>query len=109
VYPLLPGGNLDDRLHRSADALERVARLQRAETHSVPQPPGAPLGWRERLRICRDASRGLLYLHTPTASKGVVHQRDPTPHGTTHPRLCCHGILTHARQVLHRVVELTLT
>ena len=70
VYPLLVGGNLDDRLHRSSAGLERIAHLQPpGQLHT---PAIGPLGWRERLRIVRDATRALVYLHTPCGDK--VHR-----------------------------------
>ena len=62
----MTGGNLDDRLHRSAEARDAGAT-------SADRPA---LTWRERLRVVRDATRALVYLHTPTATKGVVLHRD---------------------------------
>ena len=59
VYPLLEGGSLDERLHRPEDAIQRIASLQRVAASAV-----RPLGWRDRLRILRDAARALVYLHT---------------------------------------------
>lgn len=81
VYPLLTGGNLDDRLHRSAEALQRLALLQPRPRGELPPAPSTvgPLGWRERLRIVRDAMRALVYLHTPSRGKGVVLHRDVKP------------------------------
>ena len=38
-----------------------------------------PLDWRIRLRILRDASRGLLYLHTRNGLKDVVFHKDVKP------------------------------
>ena len=71
IYPLLVGGSLHDRLHwaatpRAADDASR--------RHSEP-----PLGWRERLRIVRDVTRALVYLHTPSGKKGIVLHRDVKP------------------------------
>ena len=37
------------------------------------------LPWRERLRILRDACRGLVYLHTPSGVKGVELHNDIKP------------------------------
>ena len=39
----------------------------------------SPLDWKVRLRILRDASRGLLYLHTRTELKDVIFHRDVKP------------------------------
>ena len=61
VYPLLVGGSLHDRL---LGALASTA---------------AQLGWRERLRVVRDVTRALVYLHTPGGAKGVVLHRDVKP------------------------------
>lgn len=61
VYPLLVGGNLDERVHRPTDALERVARLQ--YPGGGPSSRVEPLGWRERLRAIRDVTRALIHLH----------------------------------------------
>ena len=80
VYPMLTGGTLDDRLHhRSEAARRRIASLRPVGQHFLPQI--GPLGWRDRLRIVRDAARALLYLHTPdkTRGKGVVLHRDVKP------------------------------
>ena len=55
------GGNLEDRLLRTTEGLARVARLGGAHDP-------APLHWRERLRIARDVTRALHYLHTPVPS-----------------------------------------
>ena len=71
VYPLMSGGNLEDRLLRTPEALRRLGALQRGGGGSEP-----PLGWRERMRILRDASRGLVYLHTPTAKRAMLLHRD---------------------------------
>ena len=62
VYPLMEGGSLHDRL---------------LENQSMRRPQ--PLGWRERLRIVRDVTRALVYLHTPSGKKGVVLHRDVKP------------------------------
>ena len=77
VYPLMVGGNLDDRLRRSDAALRRIAQLQpRGQLHT---PTISPLDWRARLRIVRDVTRALVYLHTPRGAKGVVLHRDVKP------------------------------
>ena len=74
VSPLCRGGSLDDRLLPSELGRQRLGML------GYVQPP-PPLSWRERLRILRDAARGLVYLHTPSAdgSKPVVLHRDVKP------------------------------
>ena len=76
VYPLMTGGNLDDRLHRSAEARERIALLRPAAAAGSAATDLPALTWRERLRVVRDATRALVYLHTPTPTKGVVLHRD---------------------------------
>jgi serine/threonine protein kinase len=65
---------LDDRLLPSELGRQRLGML------GYVQPP-PPLSWRERLRILRDAARGLVYLHMPSAdgSKPVVLHRDVKP------------------------------
>lgn len=88
VYPLCIGGNLDDRISRSPSALRRLDRLSAPRSAS----PGhrdaaqqhhewAPLSFLERLRIIRDATRALIYLHeaSPGGGKGVVLHRDVKP------------------------------
>ena len=77
VYPLMAGGNLDDRLCRSPEALQRLSLLD--PLGMPPRGAGAPLSWRERLRILRDAARALSYLHAPVGAKGVVLHRDVKP------------------------------
>ena len=77
VYPLMTGGNLDDRLRRSPEALQRISLLRPPGQRFVPAL--GPLGWRERVRILRDVTRALLYLHTPKGHKGVVLHRDVKP------------------------------
>jgi len=74
VSPLCRGGSLEDRLLPSELGRQRLGML------GYVQPP-PPLSWRERLRILRDAARGLVYLHMPSAdgSKPVVLHRDVKP------------------------------
>ena len=72
VFPLMEGGSLDDRLLLTPSALQRLASL--GFEH---EPP--PLTWRERLRIVRDVTRALVYLHTPSGHKSVVLHRDVKP------------------------------
>ena len=72
VSPLCRGGSLDDRLLPSELGRQRLGML------GYVQPP-PPLSWRERLRILRDAARGLVYLHTPSADGSVVLHRDVKP------------------------------
>ena len=76
VYPLMAGGNLEDRLGLTPDASRRLSLLQPQAPQSAAE---APLTWRERLRILRDATRALAYLHQPQAAKGVVLHRDVKP------------------------------
>ena len=72
VYPLCVGGNLEDRLLLTAEGQQRLARLGHAVTP-------APLTWLQRLRIMQQAIGALLYLHTPTAGKGVELHNDVKP------------------------------
>jgi hypothetical protein len=68
VYPLMSGGNFEDRLMLEREAVERLRALQ---------PAGTSLGaiamltWQQRLRILRDSARGLHYLHLPLMGAGV--------------------------------------
>ena len=66
VYPLCAGGTLEDRLmpHTSA-AKGRLAALGWAEAP-------APLSWRARLAILRDAARALSHLHAQSLLHGDV-------------------------------------
>ena len=64
VYPLMAGGDLERRVFNSA----------------LP-----PLSWWQRVRIIRDTSRALLFLHTPSAAKGIVLHRDIKPGATPMP------------------------
>ena len=71
VFPLMRGGSFADRLWPSEADPEHLRRL------SVSL---APLDWRARLRILRQATDALLYLHTPLADgKGIVIHRDFKP------------------------------
>ena len=67
VYPLMEGGNLEDRLLLSDAARERLA-------HLVDPSQLEPLTWKQRLRIMRDAMRALDFLHRKTASKEMLLQ-----------------------------------
>ena len=49
-----------------------------------PQLSREPLQWRARLRILRAACRALLYLHTPSGTKGVILHRDIKPANVPH-------------------------
>lgn len=77
VYPLMAGGNLDDRLRCTAEARKRLSLLHPLGV--LPLGANGALTWRERLRILRDATRALVYLHTPAGGKGVVLHRDVKP------------------------------
>ena len=72
VFPLMRGGSLADRLHpeRASASLLRLG---------MEEPP-PPLGYRETLRVLRQTTEALVYLHTPVAGgKGVVIHRDLKP------------------------------
>ena len=56
VFPLMVGGTLEDRVLRTPHGEERL----RALGHTALPPP---LTWWERVRIVRDAARGLVHLH----------------------------------------------
>ena len=71
IFPLMAGGSLEDRLLPSDDG-----SWQRLATLGFDEPP-PPLGWKERLRVLRDAARALVYLHTPSEGKSVL-LRAPT-------------------------------
>ena len=74
VYPLMAGGSLEDRLVRDDDASRRLASLLPAAGAVRP-----PLTWQQRLRAVRDATRALVFLHTPTATRPVILHRDIKP------------------------------
>ena len=74
VYPLMAGGSLEDRLVRDDDASRRLASLLPAAGAARP-----PLTWQQRLRAVRDATRALVFLHTPTATRPVILHRDIKP------------------------------
>ena len=69
MYPLISGGNLEDRLVPTTEGQQRLTAL------GHPQPP-PPLSWRELLRIVRDVTRALCYLH---AQAPPVLHRDIKP------------------------------
>tara|TARA_B110001452_G_scaffold228825_1_gene204444 strand:+ start:99 stop:944 length:846 start_codon:yes stop_codon:yes gene_type:complete len=77
VYPLMCGGNLDDRIMLSPEARARLRPL----APNMPEWPA--LLWTDRLRILRDALRATSYLHTPVASptnpKDSILHRDIKP------------------------------
>merc|ERR1719262_335038 len=73
VYPLMLGGSLEDRLlPLVGDAPQRLSQL------GLPAVPPM-LSWQQRLLIIRDATKALLFLHTPSASKPVLLHRDIKP------------------------------
>ena len=94
VYPLMAGGNLEDRLLLTAPALERLRALAdstpaaaaaAAESGLAPAAmdtaAGAaativPLPWQQRLLSLRDATRALVYLHTPLEGREPLLHRD---------------------------------
>lgn len=51
-----------------------VSQASRLKSHN-----GTLIATQMRLRSIRDATRGLLYLHTPTAAKGIILHRDVKP------------------------------
>ena len=69
VFPLMLGGNLEDRLLRTADSQRRLSALG----HAVPPPP---LTWRQRLGVLHDIVSALVYLHSDMPCKPpIVHRR----------------------------------
>ena len=72
IYPLMAGGNLEDRLLLTPEGNQRLARLGHIVTP-------APLTWLQRLRIMNQVIDALIYLHTPTANKGVELHNDVKP------------------------------
>ena len=73
VFPLMQGGNVEDRLICSVAGANRLRLLGWAA-----HPP--PLEWEDRLRIICETTQALIYLHTPIAgSKGRVLHRDVKP------------------------------
>ena len=73
VFPLMRGGSLADRLWPADVEPEHLHRLGLFS-------PLAPLAWQQRLRILRQATDALLYLHTPAVGgKGCVIHRDFKP------------------------------
>jgi len=73
VFPLMRGGSFAHRLWPSEADPEHLHRLGLTA-------PLSPLTWEQRLRILRQATDALLYLHTPVAGgKGAVIHRDFKP------------------------------
>jgi interleukin-1 receptor-associated kinase 1 len=73
VFPLMRGGSFADRLWPQEADSEHLRRLGLPASLS-------PLMWHERLRILRQATDALLYLHTPVpGGKGAVVHRDFKP------------------------------
>ena len=110
VFPLMRGGSLADRLWpREADP-EHLRRLGLGASLS-------PLTWHQRLRILRQATDALLYLHTPVpGGKGAVVHRDFKPEnnmldrvlrdsahlGWRRARACATGRAEHAAMTRQR-------
>jgi serine/threonine protein kinase len=69
VFPLMRGGSLADRLSPKEANPEHLHRLGLPASLS-------PLMWHQRLRILRQATEALLYLHTPVpgGKQAVVHR-----------------------------------
>ena len=63
--PLSPEAGGRRLCDSDADATHRLALLLQGT--ALP-----PLAWQQRLRAVRDATRALVFLHTPTATKPVV-------------------------------------
>ncbi|KOO26889.1 ankyrin unc44 [Chrysochromulina tobinii] len=73
VFPLMRGGSLADRLWPKEADSEHLRRLGLGASLS-------PLMWHQRLRILRQATDALLYLHTRVpGGKGAVVHRDFKP------------------------------
>jgi interleukin-1 receptor-associated kinase 1 len=73
VFPLMRGGSFADRLWPKEADSEHLRRLGLPASLS-------PLMWHQRLRILRQATDALLYLHTPVpGGKGAVVHRDFKP------------------------------
>jgi len=73
VFPLMRGGSFADRLWPSEADPEHLRCLGLGASL-------VPLEWRERVRILRQATDALLYLHTPVpGGKGAVVHRDFKP------------------------------
>ena len=72
-FPLMRGGSSADRLWPKVSDPEHLRRLGLPASLS-------PLMWQQRLRILRQATDALLYLHTPVpAGKHAVVHRDFKP------------------------------
>ena len=72
VYPLMVGGNFEDRLLVSNEGQQRLGKLGFAARPS-------PLPWIVRLRALRDVMDALVYLHTPSDRKSVELHHDIKP------------------------------
>ena len=73
VFPLMVGGNLEDRLIYTAMGASRL-RLLGFTSHPL------PLTWPQRLRIVCEVAQALIYLHTPIpGGKSRVLHRDVKP------------------------------
>ena len=73
VFPLMRGGSFADRLWPKEADPEHLRRLGLGASLN-------PLMWHQRLRILRQATDALLYLHTPVpGGKGAVVHRDFKP------------------------------
>ena len=102
IFPLMSGGTLEDRVLLTAHGKQRLNALGHASA-----PP--PLTWWERIRILRDAMRGLVYLHTACQT---IHC-DVKPNNILlderlHARLADFGSVAHVDSLTDRTGQLLL-
>ena len=74
VFPLMTGGNLEDRLLRhTASAMRRLRMLASEDV----APTAGPLTWQQRLHVLLGAGRALAYLHETDDVRGkppILHR-----------------------------------
>jgi len=73
VFPLMVGGSLQTRLDLTPSDCEYLRRMG----HFTAAPK--PLTWRQKLRAIVQAVGALLWMHTPSESKGCTWHRDFKP------------------------------
>ncbi|KAL1496699.1 hypothetical protein AB1Y20_014292 [Prymnesium parvum] len=67
-------------LHEATPCLVYPLMAGNLESRVIDPPPGQQrFSWQERVRAIRDATRGLVYLHTPLPAKNSVLHRDVKP------------------------------